>query len=210
MSTTTVVVPPRAVSSGSSRSGSVSGSALAVGMVVVGGVAFAVYSLLSSRRRRAAASAARLASLPISDETRVLFQNYEVVRLTALGSAGTPVPFVSDAMIAQRVFDVYDACSGIHSYRCVEEKMFMQPRIAGHPFWWPLTGQVAPSEVAATSVPALPPKLAALNLGERRVLDVGCCFGTDLRVLICAGFHPRNLMGIDIQPTFIDLGVSAT
>jgi SAM-dependent methyltransferase len=37
-------------------------------------------------------------------------------------------------------------------------------------------------------------------------LDVGCCVGQNLRELAHAGASPEQLIGIDLQPSFIELG----
>ena len=38
------------------------------------------------------------------------------------------------------------------------------------------------------------------------LLDLGCCFGQDLRRLVADGAPSRNLCGMDCNATFIDLG----
>lgn len=86
----------------------------------------------------------------------------------------------------------------------------MESRVALHPLWNAITGAKIPSaEEAQATIEActLPAALAAIPVSARRLLDIGCCFGTDLRSLLLAGFAPENVLGIDIQSTFIDLGL---
>jgi len=39
-----------------------------------------------------------------------------------------------------------------------------------------------------------------------RLLDVGCCFGQDLRRLVADGAPSENLVGLELEPKFVDLG----
>jgi SAM-dependent methyltransferase len=39
-----------------------------------------------------------------------------------------------------------------------------------------------------------------------RLLDVGCCFGQDLRRLVADGAPSENLVGLDLEPQFLELG----
>jgi hypothetical protein len=39
-----------------------------------------------------------------------------------------------------------------------------------------------------------------------RLLDVGCCFGQDLRRLVADGAPSENLVGFDLEPQFLELG----
>jgi SAM-dependent methyltransferase len=149
--------------------------------------------------------------LVITDATRQLFQQYEQLRQAHMPDSSEFPPAaddetVSDAVIAARVQSVCDAAMRIHSYRCIEERRFMEPRVALHPLYWALTAQDPPAELNVAGG-QLPPTLAALPVDQRRLLDVGCCFGTDLRALLVAGFQPPNVLGVDVQPTFIDLGL---
>ncbi|ORX98147.1 S-adenosyl-L-methionine-dependent methyltransferase [Basidiobolus meristosporus CBS 931.73] len=52
------------------------------------------------------------------------------------------------------------------------------------------------------------PSLLTLNRKNEglKVLDLGCCFGADLRKLIIDGFSGENLTGLDISADFIQLG----
>lgn len=39
-----------------------------------------------------------------------------------------------------------------------------------------------------------------------RLLDLGCCFGQDIRKLVSDGAPSENLVGSDLSPAFLDLG----
>jgi len=39
-----------------------------------------------------------------------------------------------------------------------------------------------------------------------KLLDVGCCFGQDLRRLVADGAPSENLIGLDLEPQFLSLG----
>lgn len=47
--------------------------------------------------------------------------------------------------------------------------------------------------------------LSRVKAGEK-IVDVGCCFGTDLRKLIVDGASPHNVFGIDLEQEFFDHG----
>lgn len=40
----------------------------------------------------------------------------------------------------------------------------------------------------------------------RKMADMGCCLGQDLRKLVLDGIPPENLVGVELQPEFIELG----
>lgn len=39
-----------------------------------------------------------------------------------------------------------------------------------------------------------------------KLLDLGCCFGQDMRLLAADGAPAENLYGVDLEPQFLDLG----
>jgi len=55
-------------------------------------------------------------------------------------------------------------------------------------------------------VPYYPTILERLKTGEQNFLDLGCCFGQELRKLVADGAPPENLYGADLNPEFFDLG----
>jgi hypothetical protein len=54
--------------------------------------------------------------------------------------------------------------------------------------------------------PLYPTVLARLKTGNETLLDQGCCFGQDLRKLVFDGVPAENLVGSELEQTFIDLG----
>ncbi|KAJ6618122.1 hypothetical protein B0H10DRAFT_2030718 [Mycena sp. CBHHK59/15] len=61
-----------------------------------------------------------------------------------------------------------------------------------------------------TKISTLPAYRHVLSLGRQRdgaiLLDLGCCFGTDLRKIASDGFPVQNLLASDLRRTFWDLG----
>ena len=60
-------------------------------------------------------------------------------------------------------------------------------------------------EFTFANQPGYPEALRRVKQGEN-LLDVGCCFGQDLRKLVADGAPAANLYGIDLCPEFIELG----
>ncbi|KAL9616311.1 MAG: hypothetical protein Q9160_008806 [Pyrenula sp. 1 TL-2023] len=48
--------------------------------------------------------------------------------------------------------------------------------------------------------------LHRLTTQSETLLDAGCCFGQDLRKLVFDGVPPRSLYGLDVEPSFLELG----
>lgn len=71
-------------------------------------------------------------------------------------------------------------------YVCVLRGAFLVPRISDHPCY----AQVVAKE----------------GLERRRILDIGCCMGTDLRQLLVDGARKELTSGIDYSSDFIRLG----
>ncbi|GFF96186.1 hypothetical protein IFM53868_08406 [Aspergillus udagawae] len=53
--------------------------------------------------------------------------------------------------------------------------------------------------------PVYPEVLSRIRAGET-FLDLGCCFGQDIRKLAHDGAPAENLIGVDTEPRFLDLG----
>jgi len=57
------------------------------------------------------------------------------------------------------------------------------------------------------SLHALYPKvLSRLKTSSQTLLDLGCCFGQDIRRLVVDGAPAENLYGADLHPEFLELG----
>lgn len=44
------------------------------------------------------------------------------------------------------------------------------------------------------------------DLPNKRIIDLGCCFGTELRFLICEGAKTTHVVGVEQYKEFIQLG----
>ncbi|KAI9147515.1 AB hydrolase superfamily protein B1A11.02 [Paramyrothecium foliicola] len=54
--------------------------------------------------------------------------------------------------------------------------------------------------------PVYPEVLDRIKSGGETFLDLGCCFGQDIRKLIHDGAPSQNLIGVDTEPRFLELG----
>jgi SAM-dependent methyltransferase len=54
--------------------------------------------------------------------------------------------------------------------------------------------------------PDYPTVLQRLNSGKESFLDLGCCFGQELRKVAADGAPSENLYGADLRPEFFELG----
>ncbi|KJE96074.1 threonine synthase [Capsaspora owczarzaki ATCC 30864] len=72
----------------------------------------------------------------------------------------------------------------VFPYRCIQEMRFMLPRMRFLPYY----------------------NRILENVANKKVLDIGCCMGTDLRQLIVDGANPSNLVGVDVADGFFALG----
>jgi len=69
-------------------------------------------------------------------------------------------------------------------YRCIREYRFAYPRIMMHPYYNKLLWE----------------------LNNKRILDIGCCTGTDIRQLVIDGAKTENLLGVDIEDGYFSVG----
>ncbi|KAE8447545.1 hypothetical protein EG329_010675 [Mollisiaceae sp. DMI_Dod_QoI] len=74
-------------------------------------------------------------------------------------------------------------------------------------FPFPCIGQMRFLDFSLAKMPSYDKILARLNdsLTPARLLDVGCCFGQDLRRLVADGTPSENLVGLDVEPQFLSL-----
>ena len=75
----------------------------------------------------------------------------------------------------------------VSDYRCIKHNLFMRPAMIKHPIF-------------KTDIK---PLLASSNTN---VLDIGCCFGADLRYILYCGCSKEQIFGVDINAQLIDLG----
>ncbi|KAL9050070.1 MAG: hypothetical protein Q9162_006860 [Coniocarpon cinnabarinum] len=81
--------------------------------------------------------------------------------------------------------EILERYSGISRDEVTEhvERVFLTPSLTRHPLY---------------------PEVLSRARSGQNVLDIGCCFGTDLRKLIVDGASSENVFGIDIEQGFLD------
>jgi len=79
----------------------------------------------------------------------------------------------------------------VYDYRCIRTFRFLRLNATEHPTYKKL----------------IRPKLQDKN-NTMDILDLGCCFGTDLRAFICDGANVDHVIGVDQYQQFIELGLN--
>lgn len=87
--------------------------------------------------------------------------------------------------ILSRASELQEKLLKIHSYRCIKEFRFLTPRVSQHPQFGSMVS----------------------SLKGKKILDLGCCMGTDARFLTTKGADPNLILGVDQYQDFIDLGL---
>ncbi|KAJ7220508.1 hypothetical protein GGX14DRAFT_674926 [Mycena pura] len=89
--------------------------------------------------------------------------------------------------LKKHILEVQQKAYDLYGHRCIRGFAFTRTRIA-----------------------TLPAYQAALTLGRERegaiLLDLGCCFGTDIRKAASDGFPVQNLIASDLRPAFWNCG----
>jgi len=88
--------------------------------------------------------------------------------------------------LESHVYAIRDKAWQIWPYPCIGQFRFLDLGISLNPYY------------------AL--VLARLKTGNENFLDLGCCFGQELRKLAADGAPPERLYGTDLRPEFFDLG----
>ncbi|KAF1345049.1 hypothetical protein BDV97DRAFT_40293 [Delphinella strobiligena] len=88
--------------------------------------------------------------------------------------------------IIPHICKIRDAAWGICPCPCIGCFRFLDPSLSKHPLY---------QEV-----------LARLKPGQQKHLDLGCCFGQDIRRLVYDGVPSENCYGSDLEPELISLG----
>lgn len=70
---------------------------------------------------------------------------------------------------------------------------------------YPCIGLYSFLDIGITELEDYPSVLNRVKVGQT-LLDLGCCFGTDLRKLVFDGAPAQNLRGAELRRDFIDLG----
>lgn len=73
---------------------------------------------------------------------------------------------------------------------------------------WPCIGQMRFLRLTLSSYPSYPRILSRLKAADDpcSLLDVGCCFGQDVRKLVVDGVPSDRVVGLDLAPQFYNLG----
>ncbi|KAK4063519.1 uncharacterized protein Triagg1_9396 [Trichoderma aggressivum f. europaeum] len=93
-----------------------------------------------------------------------------------------------ESQVLDRISAARKEARQVAAYTCISEYMFAEPRIDRH-----FCYQRVVSE-------------ARLRKQPLKLVDVGCCVGTDIRQLIHDGFPPGDITGIDIEKRFFTIG----
>ncbi|KAG1808902.1 uncharacterized protein BJ212DRAFT_1467045 [Suillus subaureus] len=94
----------------------------------------------------------------------------------------------SSAVVIQRIGDARRTGIRVAPHTCIRESIFAEPRIDHH---------FQHQEVQETRR-SRPYRMT--------LVDLGCCMGTDLRKLVVDGFPVLDIMGLDIENRFFDIG----
>ncbi|PYH91161.1 hypothetical protein BO71DRAFT_421767 [Aspergillus ellipticus CBS 707.79] len=81
----------------------------------------------------------------------------------------------------------------IHPWPCIGHLRFLHFTLANYPFYPRLLARLLTAPDNA-------------NDNDPKLLDVGSCFGQDLRKLIADGVSPSQIAGLDLDSAFHDLG----
>ncbi|KAJ6466926.1 hypothetical protein C8R45DRAFT_1055480 [Mycena sanguinolenta] len=87
--------------------------------------------------------------------------------------------------LKKHIVAVQSKAYDLYGHMCIRQFSFTKPKISGFPVY-----------------------KHVLDLGRMGgiVLDLGCCFGTDIRKCWSDGISPQNLMASDLRPEFWNLG----
>ncbi|KAJ7457366.1 hypothetical protein FB451DRAFT_1142624 [Mycena latifolia] len=104
-----------------------------------------------------------------------------------LGFIGEQTGIQDPDVLKEHVLAIQTKACDLYSYPCIRRFEFARPRISTFPAYQ-----------------------GVLALGRERegaiLLDLGCCFGTDIRKAASDGFPLQNLIASDIRPEFWKLG----
>ncbi|KAL8671555.1 MAG: hypothetical protein Q9168_003940 [Polycauliona sp. 1 TL-2023] len=89
--------------------------------------------------------------------------------------------------VEPHLYDIRHRAWSLHKYPCIGQWVFLLPRMLQSPWY-----------------PAILHRL--LQQQSSSILDIGCCFGQDLRFLAAAGVPSDRMRASDIEASFWDLG----
>ncbi|PVH81111.1 hypothetical protein DL98DRAFT_417427 [Cadophora sp. DSE1049] len=88
----------------------------------------------------------------------------------------------------------------------VEDHVYKMRDEAWAVFPYPCIGEFRFLDLAITSSPSYPIILQRLKSGTETFLDLGCCFGQELRKVAYDGAVQENLYGCDLRGEFFEMG----
>jgi len=126
-----------------------------------------------------------VSNVEIKPESLQLFQQYAKLNGTRLcDQISTEAGWKE--YIMKKVKEVGDKALQVYSYRCIKRGVFAGSRLKMHPCY------------AKHVLPIIK---------EARIIDIGCCFGTDIRQLIVDGAKIPHITAVDQFSEFWELGL---
>eukprot|EP01111_Echinosteliopsis_oligospora_P019243 TRINITY_DN9208_c0_g1_i1.p1 TRINITY_DN9208_c0_g1~~TRINITY_DN9208_c0_g1_i1.p1 ORF type:complete len:280 (+),score=47.45 TRINITY_DN9208_c0_g1_i1:31-870(+) len=89
--------------------------------------------------------------------------------------------------IAKHIEHIRDKAWQIYNYPCIGLYRFLEFSVCMNPKYEEIVNKMKKEEGA-------------------KLLDLGCCFGQDIRRLVVDGVDSKNIVGVDLEKPFIDLG----
>ncbi|KAI8815791.1 uncharacterized protein EV422DRAFT_548393 [Fimicolochytrium jonesii] len=112
------------------------------------------------------------------------------------GLRGNTSVAVDDATLKQRVALTLELTyDELHVFKCIQSMMFLEPRITQHSAYPAILSGLRESSDASGRKP--------------RLLDVGCCYGTDVRSFLLEGVSASQLTVTDLDPGYWRVGQKA-
>eukprot|EP00884_Botryococcus_braunii_P003621 jgi/Botrbrau1/1325/Bobra.0063s0039.1 len=97
-------------------------------------------------------------------------------------------------VLKNRVLQIWrDVKSNLWVFKCIQELMFLHPRIQSHPKTQAVLGEYRDLQSSKHDKTAF-------------LMEIGSCFGTDLRWLIVEGVDPKDLIATDLTPSYWQYG----
>ncbi|KZT67618.1 hypothetical protein DAEQUDRAFT_713142 [Daedalea quercina L-15889] len=124
----------------------------------------------------------------VNEESRRIFEEtYSTLDEEARAFLTSRTGISNEAQLKEHILQVQASAFGVHKYRCIQNYSFLKLKTSRLPAY----GQL-------------------LKLGRERkgaiFLDIGCCFGNDIRKAVVDGFPIQNVIGSDLYPAFWELG----
>ncbi|PWY66736.1 hypothetical protein BO70DRAFT_390581 [Aspergillus heteromorphus CBS 117.55] len=94
--------------------------------------------------------------------------------------------------VIPHVIAIRNEAFAIYPWPCIGQLHFLYFTLANSQFYPALLARLTSTSTSTSPPPSL--------------LDVGCCFGQDLRKLIVDGVSPSQIAGLDLAPAFNTLG----